>query len=129
MNSYLPLLAEGKDLFVSLENKMEDLFNLDSDIVDLSMSVDTRKSGADEISHGNGKLSCLQNFVAHGFKFLESRLHSIGEAISNAELLLGSSLLHSTTSSLTLHPFIMEMLENTMDVFGGEESLDLIEEK
>uniref|UniRef100_A0A0A9DNH0 DUF4378 domain-containing protein n=1 Tax=Arundo donax TaxID=35708 RepID=A0A0A9DNH0_ARUDO len=120
---------EDKDSFVSIENKMEDLFNLESDSVDLAMSIDTKKNDAEEILHGNGKLSCLQNFVAHDFKFLESRLHSIGEAISNAELLLGSSVLPSTTSGLTLHPFIIKTLENTVDIFGGEESSDLIEEK
>ncbi|XP_062196494.1 uncharacterized protein LOC133899494 [Phragmites australis] len=119
---------EGKDLFVSIENKMEDLFNLESNIVDLAMSIDTRKTGAEEILHSNGKLPCIQIFFARDFKFLESRLHSIGEAISNAELFLGSSL-HSTTSGLALHPFIIEMLENTVDVFGGEESSDLTEDK
>ena len=57
MNSYL-LLSEGKDLIVSIENKMEDLFNLESDIVDLAMSVDTRKTDAEETLHGNDKLPC-----------------------------------------------------------------------
>ncbi|RCV24512.1 hypothetical protein SETIT_5G090700v2 [Setaria italica] len=110
---------EGKDLFVSTENKMEDLFNLESDIVNLAMSIDTKKTDAEETLYDNDKLSCSQNFLAHDSKFLESRLHSIGEvSISNAELLLGSSL----------HPFIIEMLENTMDMFGGEYS-DLTEDK
>ncbi|WVZ72120.1 hypothetical protein U9M48_020631 [Paspalum notatum var. saurae] len=120
---------EGKDLFVSIDNKMEDLFNLESDIVDLAMSIDTRKIDAEEKLHGNDKLSCLQNFLAHDFKLLESRLCSIGEAISNAELLLGSSLLHSTTSGLALHPFIIEMLENTMEILGGGEYSDFTEDK
>ncbi|KAJ1282755.1 hypothetical protein BS78_03G076100 [Paspalum vaginatum] len=120
---------EGKDLFVSIENKMEDLFNLESDIVDLAMSIDTRKIDAEEKLHGNDKLSCLQNFLAHDFKLLESRLCSIGEAISNAELLLGSSLLHSTTSGLALHPFVIETLENAMDMFGGDDYSDFTEDK
>uniref|UniRef100_A0A0A9DPY2 DUF4378 domain-containing protein n=1 Tax=Arundo donax TaxID=35708 RepID=A0A0A9DPY2_ARUDO len=120
---------ECKNLFVSIENKMEDLFNLESDIIDLAMSVDTRKTDAGEIFQDNDKLSCLQNFLAHDFKFLESRLHSIGEAISNAELLLDSSVLPSTITGLALHPFIIEALENTVDVFGGEESSDLTEDK
>ncbi|XP_062192396.1 uncharacterized protein LOC133895885 [Phragmites australis] len=119
---------EGEDLFVSIENKMEDLFNLESDIVDLTMSIDTRKTGAEEILHGNGKLPRVQKNFARDFKFLESRLHSIGEAISSAELLLGSSL-HSITSGLALHPFIIETLENTVDMFGGEDSSDLTEDK
>ncbi|CAO2193497.1 unnamed protein product [Urochloa humidicola] len=110
---------EGRDLFVSTENKMEDLFNLESDIVNLAMSVDTRKTDSEEALCDNDKLSCPQNFLAHDSKFLESRLHSIGEAaISNAELLLGSSL----------HLFSIEMLENTVDMFGGEYS-DLTEDK
>ncbi|OEL20732.1 hypothetical protein BAE44_0018253 [Dichanthelium oligosanthes] len=110
---------EGKYLFVSTENKMEDLFNLESDIVNLAMSIDTRKTDAEETHHDNDKLLCSQNFLARDFKFLESRLHSIGQAISNAELLLGSSL----------HPFIIEMLENTMDKFGGGEYSDPTEDK
>ncbi|CAO2174490.1 unnamed protein product [Urochloa humidicola] len=110
---------EGKDLFMSTENKMEDLFNLESDIVNLSMSVDTRKTDSEEALCDNDKLSCSQNFLAHDSKFLESRLHSIGKAaISNAELLLGSSL----------HLFSIEMLENTKDMFGGE-YCDLTEDK
>ncbi|CAL4957945.1 unnamed protein product [Urochloa decumbens] len=109
----------GKDLFVSTENKMEDLFNLESDIVNLAMSVDTRKTDSEETLCDNDKLPCLQNFLAHDSKFIESRPRSIGEAaISNAELLLGSSL----------HLFSIEMLENTIDMFGGEYS-DLTEEK
>ncbi|RLN24236.1 uncharacterized protein C2845_PM07G03200 [Panicum miliaceum] len=121
---------EGKDLFVSTENKMEDLFNLESDIVDLAMSIDTRKSDAffsntrrtdaEETLYDNDKLSCSQNFLAPDSKFLKSRLRIIGEAaISNAELLLGSSI----------HPFIIEMLENAMDMFGGGEYSDLTEDK
>jgi hypothetical protein len=43
---------------------MEDLFNLESDIVDLAMSIDTRKTDAEEAHHGNVKLSFLQNFLA-----------------------------------------------------------------
>lgn len=121
------LLAEGKEFFVSIENKMEDLFNLESDMVDLAMSVDT-KTGAEEMFHGSGKMSCVQNFAAHDFNFLEARLHSIGEAISNAELLLGSSLLCSTTSSLSLHTFIIEMMQTVADVFGGSERFGLTEE-
>ncbi|TVU22070.1 hypothetical protein EJB05_31747 [Eragrostis curvula] len=120
---------EGKDLFVPIEKKMEDVFNLESDIVELEKSIDTRKAGAEEMFHGDGMLSCLENSIAHDFKFLESRLHSIAEAISNAELLLGSGLTHGTTSSLALHPFIMDMLETSAGVFGGELSLDLAEEK
>jgi len=124
MNSIF-LLSEGKDLIVSVENKMEDLFNLESDIVDLAMSVDTRKTDAEETLHGNDKLPCWQNFLSHDFNILESRLCSIEEAISNAELLLGSS----TTSGLPLHPFIVEMLENTMDMFSGREYSDFTEDK
>ncbi|KAL6626680.1 hypothetical protein ACP70R_030406 [Stipagrostis hirtigluma subsp. patula] len=120
---------EGKDLFESIDNKMEDLFNLESDIVDLAMSIDTRKTDAEKTFHGNGRSPYLQNFVAHDFKFLESRLHSIGEAISNAELLLDSGFLHSMTSGAALHPFIVDMLETTVSVFGKEESLGLTEEK
>jgi hypothetical protein len=128
MNSIF-LLSEGKDLIVSVENKMEDLFNLESDIVDLAMSIDTRKTDAEETLHGNDKLPCLQNFLSHDFNILESRLCSIEEAKSNAELLLGSSLLHSTTSGLPRHPFIVEMLENTMDMFSGGEYSDFTEDK
>ncbi|KAL6847847.1 hypothetical protein ACP4OV_021975 [Aristida adscensionis] len=120
---------EGKDLFVSMDNKMEDLFNLESDIADLTMSIDTRKTDAEEIFDGNGTLSHLQYFAAHGFTFLESRLHSIGEAISNAELLLDGSLLHSESSGVVPHPFIIEMLDTTVAVFGREESSILAEEK
>lgn len=104
---------------------MEALFNLESDIVDLAMSIDTRKTDAED--HGNDKLPCLQNSLAHDFNILESRLCSIGEFISNAELLLGSSLLHST--GLPLHPFIAEMLENTMDMFDGGQYSDFTEDK
>ncbi|KAG2587173.1 uncharacterized protein LOC120673937 [Panicum virgatum] len=121
---------EGKDLFVSTKNRMEDLFNLESDIVDLAMSIDTRKSDAfflntrktdaEETPYDNDKLSCSQNFLSPDSKFLESRLRSIEEAaISNAELLLGS----------TIYPFIFEMLENTVDMFGGGEYSDLAEDK
>ena len=128
MNSIF-LLSEGKDLIVSIENKMEDLFNLESDIVDLAMSIDTRKTDAEETLHGNDKLPCLQNFLSRDFNILESRLCSIEEAKSNAELLLGSSLLHSTTSGLPRHPFIVAMLENTMDMFSGGEYSDFTEDK
>ncbi|KAG8053539.1 hypothetical protein GUJ93_ZPchr0001g29824 [Zizania palustris] len=121
--------SEGKEFFVSIENKMEDLFNLESDIVDLAMSIDTRKTDSEEIFHGSGKMSSVHNFAAHDFKLLEARLDSIGEAISNAELLLGSSPLCSTRSSLSLHSFIIEMLEIIVNVFGGSESLGLTEEK
>lgn len=119
---------EGKDLFVSIENKMEDLFNLESDIVDLAMSIDTRKIDAEKKLNDNDKSSCLQNFRAHDLKLLESRLCSVGEAISNAELLLGSSLLHSSTSGLTLNHFIIEMLENTVGMLGGGEYSDFTED-
>jgi hypothetical protein len=99
---------------------MEDLFSLESDIVNLAMSIDTKKTDAEETLYDNDKLSCSQNFLAHDSAFLQSRLRSIGEAsISNAELLLGSRL----------HPFIVEMLENTMDMFGGGEYSDLTEDK
>jgi hypothetical protein len=128
MNSIL-LLSDGKDLIVSIENKMEDLFNLESDIVDLAMSIDTRKADAEETHRDNDKLSCLQNFLAHDFNILESRLCSIREAISNAELLVGSSLSRSTASGLPLHPFIVEMLENTMDMFSGGEYPGFTEDK
>ncbi|KAL5226960.1 hypothetical protein ABZP36_015225 [Zizania latifolia] len=121
--------SEGKEFFVSIENKMEDLFNLESDIVDLAMSIDTRKTDSEEIFHGSGKISSVHNFAAHDFKLLEARLHGIGEAISNAELLLSSSPLCSTRSSLSLHSFIIEMLEIIVNVFGGSESLALTEEK
>ena len=127
MNSIF-LLSEGKDLFVSIENKMEDLFNLESDIVGLAMSVDTRKTDVEETLHSNDKIPCLQNFLSHDFNILESRLCTIREAISNAELLVGSSLLHST-SHLPRHPFIVEMLENTMDMFSGGEYSDFTEDK
>ncbi|ONM30247.1 uncharacterized protein [Zea mays] len=120
---------EGKDLIMSIENKMEDLFNLESDIVDLAMSIDTRKTDAEETHRDNDKLSCLQNFLAHDFNILESRLCSIREAISNAELLVGSSLSRSTASGLPLHPFIVEMLENTMDMFSGGEYSGFTEDK
>jgi hypothetical protein len=84
------------------------------------MSIDTKKTDAEETLYDNDKLSCSQNFLAHDSAFLQSRLRSIGEAsISNAELLLGSRL----------HPFIVEMLENTMDMFGGGEYSDLTEDK
>ncbi|CAO2209104.1 unnamed protein product [Urochloa humidicola] len=120
---------EGKDLFVSRDNKMEDLFNLESDIVDLAMSIDTTKADAEEILHEGDKLSCLQTFLAHDFKILESRLQSIREAISNAELLLGIDLLPSTLSDLPLHPIMIEMLENSMDMFDGGEYSKLTEDK
>nr|CAB3472338.1 unnamed protein product [Digitaria exilis] len=112
---------EVKDLFVSTENKMEELFNLESDMVNLATSIDTRKTNAEETLHDNVKLSCSQNYLAHDSKFLESRLLSIGvaETISSAELLLGSSL----------YPLIIEMLENTMDMFGGGDYSDLTEDK
>ncbi|CAL4965015.1 unnamed protein product [Urochloa decumbens] len=120
---------EGKDLFVSRDDKMEDLFNLESDIVDLAMSIDTRKADAEEILHEDDKLSCLQTTFAHDFKILESRLQSIGEAVSNVEVLLGIDLLPSTVSDLPLHHFMIEMLENTMDMFGGGEYSKLTEDK
>jgi hypothetical protein len=110
------LFAEGKSSLLSME-KMEDLFNLESDIVDYTMKVSI------------GILPCFENFIANGFNFLESRLHNIEEALSNVELLLGRGLMHSTTSALSLHPFIMEMLETSVAVFGGEESWGLTEEK
>ena len=130
MNSIFSFLSECKDLFVSTENKMEDLFNLESDIVDLAMSIDTRKSDAffsnprktdaEETPYDNDKLSGSPNFLAPDSKFLESRLRSIEEAaISNAELLLGS----------TIYPFIIEMLENAVDMFDGGEYSDLAEDK
>jgi hypothetical protein len=37
--------------------------------------------------------------------------------------------MHGTTSALALHPFIMEMMETSVGVFGEEESLGLTEEK
>ena len=103
INYIFSFLSEGKDLFVSTKNKMEDLFNLESDIVDLAMSIDTRKSDAffsnprktdaEETPYDNDKLSGSPNFLAPDSKFLESRLRSIEEAaISNAELLLGSTI-------------------------------------
>lgn len=100
---------------------MEELFNLESDMVNLATSIDTRKTNAEETLHDNVKLSCSQNYLAHDSKFLESRLLSIGvaETISSAELLLGSSL----------YPLIIEMLENTMDMFGGGDYSDLTEDK
>ena len=130
INSIFSFLSEGKDLFVSTKNKMEDLFNLESDIVDLAMSIDTRKSDAffsnprktdaEETPYDNDKLSGSPNFLAPDSKFLESRLRSIEEAaISNAELLLGS----------TINPFIIEMLENAVDMFDGGEYSDLAEDK
>ncbi|KAM0893579.1 hypothetical protein ACQ4PT_025023 [Festuca glaucescens] len=116
---------EGKEFFVSMENKMEDLFNLDSDMVDLAMSIDTTKTDA----HGSGEVPHVQSFAAHDFNFLEGRLHSIGEAIANAELLLDSSLFCGTPSSLSLHSFIVEMLETVEGCFcDGSESLGFEEE-
>lgn len=100
---------------------MEDLFNLESDIEDLAMSIDTTKTAA----HGGGsaEIPCVQSSPEHDFEFLESRLHSIGEAIANAELLLDSSLFCGAPSSLSLHSFIVEMLETVEAVFcGGHES-------
>uniref|UniRef100_A0A0E0MR04 DUF4378 domain-containing protein n=1 Tax=Oryza rufipogon TaxID=4529 RepID=A0A0E0MR04_ORYRU len=120
---------EGKEYFVSIENKMEDLFNLESDIVDLAISIDKTKTDAEEIFHGIDKMSSVHNLMARDFKLLEARLHSIGEAISNAELLLGNSPLSTKTSNLSLHCFIIEMLEVIMDLFGGSKSLGLTEEK
>uniref|UniRef100_A0A0E0JDQ3 DUF4378 domain-containing protein n=1 Tax=Oryza punctata TaxID=4537 RepID=A0A0E0JDQ3_ORYPU len=120
---------EGKEYFVSIENKMEDLFNLESDIVDLAMSIDKTKTDAEEIFHGIDKMSSVHNLMAHDFKLLEARLHNIREAISNAELLLGNSPLSTTTSNISLHYFIIEMLEVIMDLFGGSKSLGLTEEK
>ncbi|KAM3230003.1 hypothetical protein ACQJBY_060670 [Aegilops geniculata] len=103
-----------------MENKMEDLFNLESEIIDLSMSIDTMKTD----DHGsNAEIPCVQSSPEHDFEFLEGRLHSIGEAIANAELLLDSSLFCGTPSSLSLHSFIVEMLETVEAVFGdGSES-------
>lgn len=121
--------AEGKEYFVSIENKMEDLFNLESDIVDLAISIDKTKIDAEEIFHGIDKMSSVHNLMARDFKLLEARLHNIGEAISNAELLLGNSPLSTKTSNLSLHCFIIEMLEVIMDLFGGSKSLGLTEEK
>ncbi|GJN05902.1 hypothetical protein PR202_ga23577 [Eleusine coracana subsp. coracana] len=120
---------EDKDRLLSVESKMEELFNLESDIVDLAMPIDTRKAVSEATFHGDGVLSCLEKFVAHDFKFLESRLYSIGEALSNVELLLVGGLTDSMTSAFELRPFIMEMLETSVVVFGGEESLGLTEEK
>ncbi|KAK3163805.1 hypothetical protein QOZ80_1AG0008520 [Eleusine coracana subsp. coracana] len=120
---------EDKDRLLSVESKMEELFNLESDIVDLAMPIDTRKAVSEATFHGDGVLSCLEKFVAHDFKFLESRLYSIGEALSNVELLLVGGLTDSTTPAFELRPFIMELLETSVVVFGGEESLGLTEEK
>ncbi|KAF7034568.1 hypothetical protein CFC21_045563 [Triticum aestivum] len=106
---------ESTEFFISMENKMEDLFNLESDIVDLSMSIDTTKTD-DHVS--NAEIPCVQSSPEHDFEFLEGRLHSIGEAIANAELLLDSSLFCGTPSSLSLHSFIVEMLETVEAVFG-----------
>jgi hypothetical protein len=117
------MFAEGEEILLSMEkHKMEDLFNLESDIVYLTKSFDPAKAN-------DGILSCFKNFVAHDFKILQSRLNSIGEALSNAELLLGRHLMHGTTSALALHPFIMEMMETSVGVFGEEESLGLTEGK
>ncbi|KAM3198026.1 hypothetical protein ACQJBY_073239 [Aegilops geniculata] len=107
---------ESTEFFISMENKMEDLFNLESDMVDLSMSIDTTKTD-DHVS--NAEIPCVQSSPEHDFEFLEGRLHSIGEAIANAELLLDSSLFCGTPSSLSLHSFIVEMLETVEAVFGG----------
>jgi hypothetical protein len=116
------MFAEGEGILLSMEkHKMEDLFNLESDIVYLTKSFDPAKAN-------DGILSCFKNFVAHDFKILQSRLNSIGEALSNAELLLGRHLMHGT-SALALHPFIMEMMETSVGVFGEEESLGLTEGK
>lgn len=117
--------TEGKEFLSSIENKMEDLFNLESDIEDLAMSVDTMKTDA----HGSGEISCDQTFAVHDFEFLEGRLHSIGEAISNAELLLDSSLFCTTPPSLSLHYFIIEMLETVDGLCGGSKSVGFTEEK
>ncbi|CAM0879033.1 unnamed protein product [Alopecurus aequalis] len=116
---------EGKEFFVSIENKMEDFFNLESDIVDLAMSIDTTKTDV-QVS---GETQCVPSFAAHDFKFLEHRLHSIGEAISNAELLSDSSLFCGTPTSLSLHSFIVEMLEAVEGgLCAGSESLGFKEE-
>ncbi|XP_047061384.1 translation initiation factor IF-2-like [Lolium rigidum] len=116
---------EGKEFFVSMENKMEDLFNLDSDMVDLAMSIDTTKTDA----HGSGEIPHVQSFAAQDFNFLEGRLHSIGEAIANTELLLDNSLFCGTPSTLSLHSFIVEMLETVEGCFcDGSESLGFEEE-
>jgi hypothetical protein len=124
-NLLFVLLAEGKEFFVSMENKMEDLFNLDSDMVDLAMSIDTTKTDV----HGREEIPHVQSFAAHDFNFLEGRLHSIGEAIANAELLLDSSLFCGTPSSLSLHSFILEMLETVEGCFcDGSESLGFEDE-
>ncbi|VAH71625.1 hypothetical protein VPH35_049203 [Triticum aestivum] len=111
---------ESTEFFISMEHKMEDLFNLESDIVDLSMSIDTTKTD-DHVS--NAETPCVQSSPEHDFEFLEGRLHGIGEAIANAELLLDSSLFCGTPSSLSLHSFLVEMLETVEAVFGvGSES-------
>uniref|UniRef100_A0ACD5VKU6 Uncharacterized protein n=1 Tax=Avena sativa TaxID=4498 RepID=A0ACD5VKU6_AVESA len=107
---------EGKEFFVSMENKMEELFNLDSDIVDLSMSIDTMQTDA---HRGSREIPCVGSFAAHDFNSLEGRLHSIGEAIANAELLLDSSLFCGAPSSMSLHSFIVEMLEAVEGFCGG----------
>ncbi|KAM3346330.1 hypothetical protein ACQJBY_020729 [Aegilops geniculata] len=119
---------ESTEFFVSMENKMEDLFNLESDIADLSMSIDTTKS--DDHLGISAEIPCVQSSPEHDFEFLEGRLHSIGEAIANAELLLDSSLFCGTPSSLSLHSFIVEMLETVEVVFcgGSESSFGLKEE-
>ena len=124
MITYVFFLAEGKEFFVSMENKMEELFNLESDIVDLAMSIDATKTDA----HGSGEMPHVESIAAHDFKFLECRLHSIGEAISNAELLLDGSLFCGTPSSLSLHSFIVEMLETVEGFCGGPEILGFKEE-
>ncbi|XP_044974560.1 splicing factor, arginine/serine-rich 19-like isoform X1 [Hordeum vulgare subsp. vulgare] len=118
---------ESTEFFVSMENKMEDLFNLESDIVDLSMSIDTTKS---DDRGGSAEIPYVQSSPEHDFAFLEGRLHSIGEAIANAELLLDSSLFCGSSSSLSLHSFIVEMLETVEAVFGdgSESSLGFKEE-
>ncbi|XP_051222780.1 uncharacterized protein [Lolium perenne] len=116
---------EDKEFFVSMENKMEDLFNLDSDMVDLAMSIHTTKTDA----HGCEEIPHVQSFAAHDFNFLEGRLHIIGEAIANAELLLDSSLFCGTPSTLSLNSFIVEMLETVEGCFcDGSESLGFEEE-
>jgi hypothetical protein len=117
------MFAEGEEILLSMEkHKMEDLFNLESDIVCLTKSFEPTKAN-DRI------LSCFKNCVAHDFKILQSQLNSIGEALSNVELLLGRDLMHGTTSALAFHPSIMEMLETSVGVFGEEETLGLTEEK
>ncbi|XP_037403922.1 serine-rich adhesin for platelets-like isoform X2 [Triticum dicoccoides] len=111
---------ESTEFFISMENKMEDLFNLESDIEDLALSMDTTKTAA--AAHGGGgsaEIPCVQSSPDHDFEFLEGRLHSIREAIANAELLLDSSLFCGTPSSLSLHSFIVEMLETVEVVFCG----------